>query len=272
VARVVVVTITAVPTTRRTNRRATARRRPAKRRPAGARRPARGQALRDRAAEQLRGHVIDVVAVGLAALGSITALALATDLVGPVGRLIDVAATSALGRGAGMLPVGCFAVAVLLLWSRPFLAEETGMPDVDAAPVASLRIGMGVSLVLLGIVGLMHLGGGSPSLDGSMSELRTAGGFAGAVVGGPLRAGLGAVGAVIVLLAATVLGVLLAPGVGVGERSMASRRERSSSCVRCTGRSSCTRSVTTRSAKVSHTTTWRHRRGSRGSTTSSPTR
>jgi S-DNA-T family DNA segregation ATPase FtsK/SpoIIIE len=215
VACVVVVTITAVPTTRRTNRRAPAKRRPAKRRPAGARRPARGQALRDRAAEQLRGHVIDVVAVGLAALGSITALALATDLVGPVGRLIDVAATSALGRGAGMLPVGCFAVAVLLLWSRPFLAEETGAPDLDAAPVASLRIGMGVSLVLLGIVGLLHLGGGSPSLDGSMSELRTAGGFAGAVVGGPLRAGLGVVGAVIVLLAATVLGVLLAPGVGV---------------------------------------------------------
>jgi S-DNA-T family DNA segregation ATPase FtsK/SpoIIIE len=212
---VVVVTITAVPTTRRTNRRAAAKRRPAKRRPGGARRPARGQALRDRAAEQLRGHVIDVVAVGLAAFASITALALATDLVGPVGRLIDVAATSALGRGAGMLPVGCFAVAVLLLWSRPFLADERGMSDVDAAPVASLRIGIGVSLVLLGIVGLLHIGGGGPSLDGSMDELRGAGGFAGAVVGGPLRAGLGALGAVIVLLAATVLGVLLAPGVGV---------------------------------------------------------
>jgi S-DNA-T family DNA segregation ATPase FtsK/SpoIIIE len=159
--------------------------------------------------------VIDVVAVGLAALGSITALALATDLVGPAGRLLDVATTSALGRGAGMLPVGCFAVAVLLLWSRPFLADESGRHEVEAAPVASVRIGLGVSLVLLGIVGLLHLGGGSPSLDASMSDLRTAGGFAGAVVGGPLRAALGTLGAVIVLLAATVLGVLLAPGVGV---------------------------------------------------------
>src|SRR5205085_2600269 len=63
--------------------------------------------------------------------------------------------------------------------------------------------------------GLLHLGGGSPSLDGSMQQLRAAGGFAGAVVGGPLEAGLGAVGAVIVLLAATVLGLLLAPGLGV---------------------------------------------------------
>jgi DNA segregation ATPase FtsK/SpoIIIE, S-DNA-T family len=212
---VVVVTISAVPTTRRTTRRAPAKRRPATRRPRRARRPARGQALRDRAAEQLRGHLVDVVAVGLAALGSITALALATDLVGPIGRLIDVAATSALGRGAGMLPVGCFAISVLLLWSRPFLADESGSRDADAAPVASLRIGIGVSLVLLAIVGLLHLGGGSPSLDGSMTELRDAGGFAGAVVGGPLGAGLGTVGAVIVLFAATMLGMLLAPGVGV---------------------------------------------------------
>ncbi len=213
---VVVVTISLVPATRRTTRRAPSRRRPAtKRRPTGARRPARVHALRDRAAEQLRGHVIDVVAVGLAAAGSITSLALATDLVGPIGRLIDVGATSALGRGAGMLPVGCFAVAVLLLWSRPFLADATGASGPDAAPVASVRIGLGVSLVLLGIVGLLHLGGGSPSLDGSMQELRAAGGFAGAVVGGPLEAGLGTVGAVIVLLAATVLGLLLAPGLGV---------------------------------------------------------
>ena len=104
-----------MPATRRTNRRAVSKRRPASRRPSRSRRPARTHALRDRAAEQLRGHFIDVVAVGLAAAGSITALALATDLVGPVGHLIDVAATSALGAGAGMLPLGCFAVAVLLL-------------------------------------------------------------------------------------------------------------------------------------------------------------
>jgi DNA segregation ATPase FtsK/SpoIIIE, S-DNA-T family len=188
----------------------------------------RRSALRDRAREQLHGHVVDVVAVSLAAVGSITALALATDLVGPAGHVIDVVTTSALGRGAGMLPVVCFVVAVLLLWSRPFLADNAAAdasssaprrakraPADDTPPVASFRIGLGVSLVLLGCVGLLHLAGGSPSLDGPMTPLRNAGGFAGAVIGDPLQAGLGTVGAVILLLAAAVLGALLAPGVGL---------------------------------------------------------
>jgi S-DNA-T family DNA segregation ATPase FtsK/SpoIIIE len=160
--------------------------------------------------------MVDVVAVTLAAVGSIAALALATDLVGPAGRLIDTAATSALGRGAFMLPVGCFAVAVLLLWSRPLLTGDDGeIADDEQVPIATYRIGVGVALVLLAVVGLMHLAGGSPALNGPMERLRDAGGFAGVVVGGPLRAGLGTLGASIVLVAAGVLGALLAPGVGV---------------------------------------------------------
>ncbi|HZR14648.1 MAG TPA: DNA translocase FtsK [Acidimicrobiia bacterium] len=208
-----------MPSTRRSSKRrgrGRTGRRPSGRRPVGARPPVpRRPRLRDRAAEQLEGHVVDVVAVTLAAVGSIAALALATDLVGPAGRLIDTATTSALGRGAFMLPVGCFAVAVLLLWSRPLLGGDDDVDDDEQVPIATFRIGIGVALVLLAVVGLMHLAGGSPALNGPMQRLRDAGGFAGVVVGAPLRAGLGAVGASIVLLAAGVLGALLAPGVGV---------------------------------------------------------
>ena len=61
-------------------------------------------------------------------------------------------------------------------------------------------------MTLLAAVGLMHVGHGN--FHRSLDELERAGGAVGALVGAPLRAGLGPAGAVIVLVAVGALGVL----------------------------------------------------------------
>ncbi len=159
---------------------------------------------------QLGGHVADAAGIALLALGCLTALALATDLAGPVGRTIDSGTGTVLGHGAFLVPLACVAAAALLLWGR-----AAGDADDDREPAAPLRIALGVGLVLASAVGLFHLGGGSPPLDGSASALRDAGGVLGAAVAAPLRSAVGDAGAVIVLVAAAVLGALLAPGIPV---------------------------------------------------------
>ena len=111
-----------------------------------------------------------------------------------------------LGRGAFLVPLSLVAGAVLLLCR----------PD-DDAPAAPLRVGIGVTLVVLAAAGLMHVLGGAPKISGPVANLRDAGGYVGAFVGGALAAGLGSVGASIVLVAVGCFGLLVAPGTSLRE-------------------------------------------------------
>src|SRR5437764_917932 len=77
---------------------------------------------------------------------------------------------------------------------------------------APLRIGLGIVLVMLAVVGLLHLAGGSPPVDPT-DGLRNAGGLLGAAVSSPLAAGAGVVGTAVILTGLGLLGLLLAPGV-----------------------------------------------------------
>jgi len=174
------------------------------RRPAAS--PGRTAAVREAARAQLRPHRTDAVALGLLALAAICALALATDLTGPGGRAIADGFTALLGNGACLVPAGLTVTAVLLLWTR----TEDG-----ETPPAPLRVGIGILLVVLAAVGLLHVAAGGPAISGPVDTLRDAGGYLGALTGGPLTAGLGAVGGAIVLVAVLVLGLLLAPGLSV---------------------------------------------------------
>jgi len=140
------------------------------------------------------------------ASGALTALALATNLVGPIGRALASGITFFLGGGAFLVPVACFGAAVLVLAPR--------RTDDDEAPApAPLRIGLGIALVVIGITGLLHLTGSSPAIDAASDELRGAGGLLGAAFGGPVRSGLGDLGAGVVFLCIVILGALLAPGI-----------------------------------------------------------
>jgi DNA segregation ATPase FtsK/SpoIIIE, S-DNA-T family len=176
-----------------------------KRKPASkSSKPAKPSALREAARTQLQGHGTDAFALALVALGALTFLALATDLAGPFGRAVDEGVTAVLGNGAFLVPLGLIAVAGLLLWRR---ADEE-----SSAPV---RIGLGVVLIGLSVVGLLHVLGGAPDLSAPADKLRDAGGYLGGVVGGPLSAGVGTAGAAIVLLAFLSLGLLLASGLSL---------------------------------------------------------
>jgi S-DNA-T family DNA segregation ATPase FtsK/SpoIIIE len=169
-------------------------------------RPAPRQSrVREAARTQRRGHGTDALALGLLVLGLLSALALATDLTGPAGTALGDGLTALLGNGAFLVPVSLVAAAVLLWWRRPD----------DEMPAAPLRIGIGVALVVLASAGLMHVLGGAPSISGPVDALRNAGGYLGAMVGAPLAAALGTVGATVVLVALLGFGLLLAPGTSM---------------------------------------------------------
>jgi DNA segregation ATPase FtsK/SpoIIIE, S-DNA-T family len=174
------------------------------RKPAARKSPKPPSALRRAARAQLQGHGTDAVALTLLALAALTGLALATDLAGPLGSAVSAGVTALLGNGAFLVPLALPAVAGLLLWRRP---------DEEAA--APLRVGIGVTLIVLSAVGLLHVLGGAPKLSAPVNTLRDAGGYIGAATGVPLIAGVGKAGAAIVLLAFLALGCLLASGLSI---------------------------------------------------------
>ncbi|MSO38112.1 MAG: DNA translocase FtsK [Acidimicrobiia bacterium] len=171
-----------------------------------AKKPTKRSALGDSAREQLQGHGVDAIALGLIAGFLITALALATDMAGPIGSGIAAAVTAMLGNGAFLIPASFLAAALLLISHR---GEDA---DTAAPP---LRVAIGVVLVVIAGVGLLHVIGGAPPLSSGVKELRDAGGYLGAATSGVLVSGLGIVGASVVLVAVLVLGALLAPGVSI---------------------------------------------------------
>ena len=162
---------------------------------------------REAAAEQLGAHAPDALAVGLLVLGALTTLGLTSDLAGPVGDGLATAASALFGTGRVLVPVACVALATLL-WIRPRGADDAD-EDREAAPI---RIGTGIALVLLAVVGLLSLAGTNPAPSAPLVALEDAGGFVGALVASPLSSATGAVGATVILIAVGVLGAFLAPG------------------------------------------------------------
>jgi S-DNA-T family DNA segregation ATPase FtsK/SpoIIIE len=165
-------------------------------------------AWRDELSEQLADHRIDALAIGLVVLGLLSLLAMFSNVVGPVGRGIDVAAAGLLGRGKVLVPIATLAAAASTIVQRNSDDDETEVAK------RGLRFGLGLVLVCGAVVAGFHLGRGrNPS--GSLESLKHAGGIIGAAIGAPLRAGLGDAGAAIVLVALGALGILLVVGTGV---------------------------------------------------------
>jgi S-DNA-T family DNA segregation ATPase FtsK/SpoIIIE len=167
-------------------------------------------AWRDDLSEQLADHRGDMVAIGLVVIGLLSLLAIVSDVVGPVGEGIDAGAAGLLGRGKLLIPLA------LLIGAVGALARFTPWDDdEDEGPARrGLRLGVGLTLLCLAIVGGFHLARGQKP-DGTDESLSHAGGLIGGAIGAPLRAGLGTAGAAIVLVAAGVLGALLIGGTGM---------------------------------------------------------
>jgi S-DNA-T family DNA segregation ATPase FtsK/SpoIIIE len=167
---------------------------------------------RDDLNEQLKGHRSDALSILLVVAGVIAALGIYSDLAGPFGRAIDRGSAAVLGGGRFLVPVALLVGALALI--VPVGADEDEDEEYERERAGrGWRLGIGLGLTLLAAVGLMHVGHGN--FHRSLRSLERAGGAVGALVGAPLRAGLGPAGAVIVLVALGALGVLLMVGTGI---------------------------------------------------------
>ena len=147
-------------------------------------------------------HAADLWAVALAAVGVLLGLALYGAAAGDVGHGVDVALGAAIGWTRYLLPPVAVVAGVVILVGRH-------RPD-------PLRTWIGAVLGLLAVCGLADLAGGSPSWGADNHTVTGAGGWIGVVVGHPLQAGVGTAGAVVILVAFTVIGVVLSTGVSLG--------------------------------------------------------
>ena len=202
-------TTTRRPASRRrsSSRYAKSRRRGARRRPP---REPRFAGLREQLRAQLEAHATDALAVALAVAGIITGLAVCVHFAGPFGRALDTGSGAVLGKGRFFLPFALFGGAIALV------VEPAADEDDEEVERRGVRVGVGVTVVLLAAIGLLHLAAGRPDSQ-SFTKLRQAGGVLGALVAGPLAAALGPFGAGIVLVALFVFGSLLIAHVGLRE-------------------------------------------------------
>ncbi|HWE65515.1 MAG TPA: DNA translocase FtsK 4TM domain-containing protein [Acidimicrobiales bacterium] len=177
-----------------------------KRRPATTRAPARkpAQHTRKKAAAPppsiLRRHAADLWAIGLITLGVLLALALWGQALGPIGHAVDTGLATLVGWTRVVVPVVCAGAGVVLLLERE-------RPD-------PLRTGLGAALGLIGICGLAELAKHSPTIHDAHA-MKLAGGWVGALIGHPLRAGIGAAGAAVLFVAVVIVAVLIATNVSL---------------------------------------------------------
>ena len=156
----------------------------------------------------IAAHATDLWGVVLVTVGVLAALAFYADSLDPAGRYARLGIGDLFGWGRFLVPPVAIGVGLLLLVGR---RDEDG---VRAAPEPARAV-IGATLTLLAAAGLAALAGGSPALRDSTAKLSSAGGWVGAVVGNPLRAGLGGFGAVTVLLAVLVVAMVLFTGISV---------------------------------------------------------
>ncbi|WP_425301812.1 DNA translocase FtsK [Nocardia wallacei] len=154
-----------------------------------------------RAGEIEHGHRRDGIALVLIAFSVIIAAAVWLSAGGPIGHAVDTAIRWITGSASAALPFVATLVAVILM-------------RTEARPEIRPRLVLGGLLVGLPALGLWHIAAGAPADSHGRAH---AAGFAGYVVGGPLRDGLTGWLAVPLLLIAMIFGVLLLTGTTVRE-------------------------------------------------------
>lgn len=141
-------------------------------------------------------HRKDGLALLLLGLTLVVAAGTWSNLRGPVGDLVEMLVTGAFGRLDLLVPFLLGAVAVRLM-RHPEQPEANG------------RIVIGLSALIIGALGLVHMACGSPSRDQGAEAMREAGGLIGWAAASPLLYTVGAALAVPLLLLFTVFGLLV---------------------------------------------------------------
>ncbi|MDL5204155.1 DNA translocase FtsK [Streptomyces sp. ALI-76-A] len=141
-------------------------------------------------------HRKDGVALLLLALGLIVAAGTWSNLQGPVGDLVEMLVTGAFGRLDLLVPILLTVIAVRFI-RHPEQPEANG------------RIVIGLSALVIGVLGQVHIACGSPARSVGMQAIRDAGGLIGWGAATPLTYTMGEVLAVPLLVLLTVFGLLV---------------------------------------------------------------
>ncbi|MCX4965223.1 DNA translocase FtsK [Streptomyces sp. NBC_00654] len=141
-------------------------------------------------------HRKDGLALLLLGLALIVAAGTWSSLRGPVGDLVEMLVTGAFGRLDLLVPIllGAIAVRLILYPQRP---EANG------------RIVIGLSALVIGILGQVHIACGSPGREDGTEAMQDAGGLIGWAASKPLVFTMGEVLAVPLLVLLTVFGLLV---------------------------------------------------------------
>ncbi|KUO15555.1 DNA translocase FtsK [Streptomyces dysideae] len=141
-------------------------------------------------------HRKDGVALLLLGLGLIVAAGTWSNLRGPVGDLVEMLVTGAFGRLDLLVPILLAVIAVRFI-RHPEKPEANG------------RIVIGLSALVIGVLGQVHIACGSPARSDGMQAIRDAGGLIGWGAATPLTYTMGEVLAVPLLVLLTIFGLLV---------------------------------------------------------------
>ncbi|MGW6061555.1 DNA translocase FtsK [Streptomyces sp. NPDC055189] len=141
-------------------------------------------------------HRKDGVALLLLGVALIVAAGTWSNLRGPVGDLVEMLVTGAFGRLDLLLPILLAVIGVRLI-RHPEKPEANG------------RIVIGLSALVIGVLGQVHIACGSPARADGMEAIRDAGGLIGWATSTPLIFTMGEVLAVPLLVLLTVFGLLV---------------------------------------------------------------
>ncbi|MGA5138936.1 FtsK/SpoIIIE family DNA translocase [Streptomyces azureus] len=141
-------------------------------------------------------HRKDGVALLLLGIALIVAAGTWADLKGPVGDLVEILVTGAFGRLDLLVPILLAVIAVRFI-RHPEKPEANG------------RIVIGLSALVIGVLGQVHIACGSPARAEGMQAIRDAGGLIGWAMATPLSYAMGDMLAVPLLVLLTIFGLLV---------------------------------------------------------------
>ncbi len=141
-------------------------------------------------------HRKDGVSLLLFGIALIVAAGTWADLRGPVGDLVEILVTGAFGRLDLLVPILLAVIAVRFI-RHPEKPEANG------------RIVIGLSALVIGVLGQVHIACGSPARSDGMQAIRDAGGLIGWGAATPLTYTMSEVLAVPLLVLLTIFGLLV---------------------------------------------------------------
>jgi DNA segregation ATPase FtsK/SpoIIIE, S-DNA-T family len=155
----------------------------------------------------------DVGGVLLVALGAVVGLGVYAGAGGAGGRGLADGVSALVGWQRLAVPPALVIIGVALVWWRRDPSPAGAEDDSDAAPAPGpstlAHVVVGSLLITTATAGLLHVWRGLPPPSGPLDELRDAGGWFGALAGGPLHDLLSTVGSSLVLAALAVAGLVV---------------------------------------------------------------